>query len=361
MNFNKLALPVLIALVYAPVQVMAACPTPSAPAPFTSNLTVFAKTYITAGASSVLKGDVISGDVLTIGAGAKVTGSIVSVGASNVGAGATVGVDKNMVSGGVATVGAGGIIGGCLKSSGAATIGANAAVTGDLISGGIATTGDSATVGGNISTGGYASIGANSQVAGTVAGVGATVIGAGGTTGSLYTLAASPVTTSLKAGLVSVVSTTASLIDDKQNEYNDMGPGTDLGATMTTSMTLTGGGVFSAANYTTTAGMTLTLDDQGVRHDWVFNIADYLVTGASTNVVMANKNPGSTVTWNVTNGYVALGATNKFLGTILANQYISVGAGTTVKKMNTSCGIYSAASYVSTGAGAVVEGSCHSY
>ena len=104
--------------------------------------------------------------------------------------------------------------------------------------------------------------------------------------------------------------------------------------------------------------MTLTLDDQGIQHDWVFNISDYLVTGASTSVVMMNPHSGSTVTWNVGNGYVALGATNNFLGTILANQYISVGANTTVRHINTSCGMYSAASYVSTGAGAVVEGNC---
>jgi len=361
MNFNKLALPVLIALVYAPVQVMAACSTPSAtgtPGTFTSNLTVFAKTYVTAGASSVVKGDVISGDVLTIGASARVNGSITSVGASNVGAGAA-SMGGNMVSGGVATVGAGGAIGGCLTSSGAATIGANASVTGDLISGGIATTGDSAKVGGNISSGGYASIGANSQVTGTVAGVGATVIGAGGTTGSLFTLASSPITpTSFTASLVSAVSNNASQVANKQNYYSAMGMGTGLGTTMTTSMTLTGGGVFSAANFTTTAGMTLTLNDQGAPHDWVFNIADYLVTGASTNVVMMNPHPDSTVTWNVTNGYVALGASNNFLGTILANQYISVGASATVKAINRSCGIYSAASYVSTGASAVVEGGC---
>ena len=360
MKFNKLALPVLIALVYAPVQVMAACPTSSSSGPFTSNLTVFAKTYVTAGASSVVKGDVISGDVLTIGASAKVNGSITSVGASNAGATAT--VVKNMVSGGVATVGAGGTIAGCLTSSGAATIGANAAVTGDLTSGGIATTGDSATVSGNISTGGYASIGANSQVTGTVAGVGATVIGAGGTTGQLSALWSSPITpspTSYTASLVSAVSTIASQTTNMQNNCSAKEPGHSLGTTMTTNTTLTGGGVFSAANFTTTAGITLTLDDNGEQHDWTFNIADYLVTGASTTVVMANANSGSTVTWNVGNGYVALGATNNFLGAILANQYISIGANTTVKAINSSCGISSAASYVSTGAGAVVEGNCY--
>jgi len=62
----------------------------------------------------------------------------------------------------------------------------------------------------------------------------------------------------------------------------------------------------------------LNLDDQGVRHDWVFNITDYLVTGASSKVVMSNRNAGSTLTWNVGNGYASLGASGNFLGTILA-------------------------------------------
>ena len=360
MNFNKLALPVLIALVYAPTQVMADSATP---VPTINNLTIFAKTYITAGASSVVKGDLISGDVLTIGDSARVDGTIMSVGASNVGGG-TASVGVNMVSGGVATVGAGGIIGGNLTSSGAATIGANAIVRGNMTSGGIATTGDSAAVTGRINSGGYASIGANSQVTGSVYGVGATVIGAGGTTGPLGLLSSSPVTpspTSYTASLVSAVSSVASQVSNKQNYYSAKGAGQSLGTTMPTSMTLTatGGSVFSAANFTTTAGMTLTLDDQGVQHDWIFNIADYLVTGASTTVVIANSPGGSTVTWNVGNGYAALGATNNFLGAILANQYISVGANTTVRAINSSCGIYSAASYVSTGAGAVVEGNCN--
>ncbi len=357
MKLNKLALPVLIALVYAPVQVMAQS---STSVPTINNLTIFAKTYITAGANSVVHGDVVSGDVLTIGDSARVDGTIMSVGASNVGGG-TASVGANMVSGGVATVGAGGAIGGDLTSSGAATIGASASVVGSMTSGGIATTGASAKVAGNISSGGYASMGANSRVS-DVYGVGATVVGAGGTYRYLYTLTSSPITpspTSFTASLVSAVSTIASQTTNKQNNYSTMGPGRSLGTTMTTSMTLTGGGVFSAANFTTTAGITLTLDDQGVRNDWIFNIADYLVTGASTTVVLANSNSGSTVTWNVGNGYVALGATNNFLGAILANQYISVGANTTVKAINSSCGILSAASYVSTGAGAVVEGNCY--
>ena len=361
MKFNKLTLPALTALALASIQIAAVAqvtvPTLGADI---KGLTVYGKTYVTSGASSIIRGNVFSGDVLTTGDSAQVTGYIKSVGASNVGGGAAT-VGTYMESGGVTTVGAGGNIGTYIKSSGAATIGANAVVGTDMTSGGIATTGDSATVNGKILSGGYASIGANSHVVGTVSGVGATVIGAGGTTGGLFTLTSSPIIPSPVAytsSLVSIGSTDASQVTAAQNGFTALGMGTALSTTMPTSMTLTGGGVFSAANFSTTASMTLTLDDQNVRHDWVFNITDYLVTGASSKVVMSNANSGSTLTWNVGNGYASLGASSNFLGTILAKTYIAVGASAIVSGLNSSCGIYSATSYVSTGASADIGGGC---
>jgi len=354
MKFNKLALPVLVALVYAPIQAVAAPAAAPALGADIKNLTVFAKTYISAGANSNVLGDMVSGDVLTTGDSANVVGSITSVGASNVGGG-TAKVGKNMTSGDVATVGNGGNIAGNITSSGAATIGANAKLGGNMVAGGIASTGNASTVAGFIKSGGYVSVGANSVVTGDVAGVGATVIGGGGSVGSLSTLSSSPINpTSFTAGLFSIASTDAQQVNDAQIGFSAMGFGTGLSTTMTTNMTLTGGGVFSAANFSTTAGTTLTLDDQGNRHDWVFNITDYLVTGASSQVVMSNLHSGSTLTWNVAHGYAALGGAGTFLGTILANTYISVGASTSVAGMNGSCGIFSATSYVSTGAGSTV-------
>ena len=149
----------------------------------------------------------------------------------------------------------------------------------------------------------------------------------------------------------------ASQVTAAQNSFGALASGWALGTTMPTSMTLYGGGVFSAANFSTTASTTLVLDDQNVRHDWVFNITDYLVTGASSKVIMSNLNSGSTLTWNVANGYASLGASSNFLGTILAKTYIAVGASTVVASMNGSCGaVYSATSYVSTGDGSIVGG-----
>ena len=357
MKLNKLALPVLIALAYASIQVaaVAQAAVPALGADI-KNLTVYGKTYVSTGANSAVLGDVMSGDVLTTGANARVVGSITSVEASNVGGG-TATVGKFMSSGGVATVGAGGNISGNLTSSGAATIGANAKVGGNMMSGGIATTGDSATVAGFVKSGGYASIGANSVVAGNVASMTPTVIGAAGSVGSQSTLFSTPVTASFKSGLISMSNTDAQQVADAQTGFSALGFGRVLSTTMPTNMTLTGGGVFSAANFSTTAGTTLVLDDENNRHDWVFNITDYLVTGASSKVIMSNLNSGSTLTWNVANGYASLGASSNFLGTILAKTYIAVGASAVVASMNGSCGaIYSATSYVSTGDGSIVGG-----
>ena len=60
--------------------------------------------------------------------------------------------------------------------------------------------------------------------------------------------------------------------------------------------------------------------------------------------------------WNI-GGYASLGESSTFIGTILANTYISVGANTNVSGVGNSCGgLYSATSYVSTGDTAIVGG-----
>lgn len=136
-----------------------------------------------------------------------------------------------------------------------------------------------------------------------------------------------------------------------------MGQGIVLATTMTIDTTLYAG-VFSAANLSTTAGITLTLDWQNQANPyWVFNIDDYLVTGASMKMVLINADDSARVIWN-SGGYASLGASDAFIGTILAKDYVSVGAATTVAGLGSSCGgVFSTTSYVSTGAGARIGGS----
>lgn len=237
-------------------------------------------------------------------------------------------VTGDIVSGDVATMGAASRLSGNLLSLGASTIGANAVVSGNMLSGGAAT------------------VGANASVAGKVAALGAVTLSASSTTHGAGTLSAVPTN----------VRSDAQQIGAAQAALKNMGQGAALGTTMTLDTTLYPG-VFSAANLSTTAGITLTLDGQNrSNQSWVFNIDDYLVTGAAMKIVLINADASNSVIWN-SGGYTSLGASGEFIGTILAKDYVSVGAGTSVTGVGSACGgLFSATSYVSTGDGARIGG-----
>ncbi|MGK5011763.1 ice-binding family protein [Janthinobacterium sp. MDB2-8] len=257
---------------------------------------VFAQTYATTGANSSVTGDIVSGDVATMGAASLLSGNLLSLGA--------------------------------------ATIGANAVVRGNMLSGGAAT------------------VGANASVTGKVEALGAVTLSASSTTQGAGTLSALP----LLAAIPTNVQSNAQQVGAAQAALKNMGQGTALGTTMTLDTTLYPG-VFTAANLSTTAGITLTLDGQNRRNQsWVFNIDDYLVTGAATKIVLINADASNSVIWN-SGGYTSLGASGEFIGTVLAKDYVSVGAGTSVTGVGSACGgIFSATSYVSTGDGARIGG-----
>lgn len=355
----KSALSILIVLAYAPAQVWASPLVNPMLGSNLMNLTVFAHTYATTGANSTVWGSVSSGDVATTGANSTVSGDMTSVNASNVGGDLAKGakVGGNINSGGVTTTGNSAVVAGSITSSGAATIGANAKVGANLVAGGVTTTGDTATVAGYVQSGGATTIGAHSTVAGDVGHVGALTVSANGASiGSQSLLTGAPVDASWKAGLSATETKDAQLVADTQTYLTAFGLGAALSTTMTTSMTLTAG-VYSAANFSTTAGTTLTLDGKGLDNQtWIFNITDYLVTGASSTIKLINAGVGSSIFWN-TGGYTSLGASSLFQGNIFAKTYVSVGASTTVIGDGRSCGgVYSATSYISTGDGSVIGG-----
>lgn len=323
--------------------------------------TVFSTTYTTTGANSTVYGNVLAGGVSTIGASGLVSGDLVSGGAANLGGIGTSArnaeVTGSISSGGVLTTGDHAVVGGNITSSGASTVGANSQTGGNMISDGAATTGASSIVWGNIATGGAASIGATATVVGEVAAVGVITVDAGSTIGSQRTLSSSLIDpTAFTAAINSRVSDGAMHVTAAQTALTRMGTGTALAPTITTDRTLNSG-VYSAASLSTTAGTTLFLDGQHLDNQyWVFNITDILTTGASTSIVLINAGSNSGVIWN-TGGYASLGASSTFIGTILANTYISVGANTNVSGVENSCGgLYSATSYVSTGDTAIVGG-----
>jgi predicted acyltransferase (DUF342 family) len=372
-----------------------------------AKLTVFSNTYTTTGDSAIIHGSVLVGTVATTGANAAVNGDVTSVGAANIGGGtATVAkvagsgalVTGSVISNGVLTIGGatglgpiGPIISGSIISTGASTIGAFSEVGGNMLSGGVATTGANSLVKGDVLSTGAATTGANSKVDGNVISTGAATTGANSiVTGDLRSTAAvSQGASSTVGGTVlasTAVSTTPDLsavrttVTTEANQVNTAkgvltakGGGTNLDTNANFNVAATGidmfkdttllAGVYSSTGFlTTTASTTLTLDGQGLdNQEWVFNIGSYLTTGASTTIEVVNVGINASVYWN-TVGYAALGAGTatqqaNFVGTVLANTYVSVGANTTVNDIGTSCGaVYSETSFVSTGAGAVIGG-----
>ena len=410
MKTTKLALPLLVALAYAPTQALAA--------PLLSGdlnkVTVFARTYFEAGQNTQVFGSVLSGDVATTGAGSAIHGFFESTGAANIGAAivggpsTTISVSSYVKSGDLVTTGDGSIVTGNVMARGAANVGANAKVTGNVISGDVGTAGanasiggdfmsmgansigDSAKVGGNFASNGLASMGANSRVDGDVMAGGAASISASSSvgrkvwavnpSGTQETLSASPMsptmTSTVRSEVIDHVATDAEILRLAQawmtGLANSSGPamgfdtlGTNitshLAPTMTVDTTLYAG-VYSAASWSTTAGTTLTLDGQGLAdQSWMFNFTTILAFGGDTTIVLTNAGAGSRVVWNVNNGaiegYTSLGDGADVIGTIIANTYVMVGANATVLNVGTTCGaVYSQTSYVSTGANSIIGG-----
>jgi predicted acyltransferase (DUF342 family) len=372
----KLAVPLAVALALGSVEANAGIIGTEL-----AELTVFSNTYTSTGANSTVFGNILVGnsvtaDVTTTGANAEVTGNITGLGAVNIGGG-TAKVGGNVISGGVLTVGGatggsttGPNINGSVISTGASTTGAYATVGGDMLSGGVATTGAKSLVVGNVLSTGAASTGANSNVQGNLSSGGLASLGANSdVTGSVYgssifqpgsATIGSTSTTVTAPDLSAVrtdVSTEANQVTAAQTQLFNMGSGTNLAATMTVDTTLAAG-VYSAASFSTTAGTTLTLQGDGsANQSWVFNIADILAFGGTTNVVMNNVGSNASVYWNSYNGHITSGDGADVVGTLLAKNYVAVGANATVSDIGTSCGaVYSATSYVSSGDSSIIGG-----
>ena len=286
--------------------------------------TLFSQSYTTIGANSNVFGGVLAGTAATTGANAHVFGDLTSVDAITFGAGGD--LTGNILSGSASTIGAGSLIVGDIKSGAAGTIGANSKISGSVIAGDAVTMGIYSEVGTYLQAGGAANIGAGAKVVGNVAAVGAITVGAGGSVGSETTLGTSPVDPiALTASLEAMRTSFASQGFTAQTALSNMGAGTLLDSSITTDQILFSG-VYSAAGLTMAAGTTFYLDGQGLNDQfWVFNISEYLVTGASTRIVLLNAGLNNSVIWN-TGSYATLGANSTFMGTLLAQAYISVGA-----------------------------------
>jgi cytoskeletal protein CcmA (bactofilin family) len=325
-------------------------------------LSVFSKEYTTTGDSSSVNGSVMTGGVGTTGAGGAISGDFTAVGAMTIGGISAVTtnvatVGGSMTSGGALTTGDSSTVGGDITAGGAATVGANGAVSGNMASAGVVTTGAASQVGGNVEAGGAATVGVGASVAGTVYAVGAYTEDANSTPQTSAVITSNPVdAAALQAGLINTVDGNKDQILAAQLAFSRMLPDLVLSATMPADLTLVSG-VYSAPSFSTTDSKTLTLDGQNlIDQYWVFNIGDILKMGAGSKIVMINGANSDSVIWNA-GGYADFGDGSLFLGTLLAEDHVHVGANAKALGPSGSCGgLFSALSYVSTGAAAQIGG-----
>jgi carbonic anhydrase/acetyltransferase-like protein (isoleucine patch superfamily) len=288
---------------------------------------VIAKTYASTGANSTINGDFRSGDVMTLGDGATVTGNAQSI------------------------------------EAGSAT--ANTTVNGNLEVGGVGTMGDTSHVKGNFISGLDGTIGANGILDGNWEVGAGSVAAASASSNKVNSDAVDtnvPYLNSVKQAITSDMIAATNDLETAKTSLSAMGLGTALAPTMTVDTTFYAG-VYSAASWSTTAGTTLTLDGQNqVGAMWVFNIEDILAFGGVSTVELINVDDTAEVWWNVKNltagGYTSIGDGAHIVGTIIAEDYVMIGANAHVMNVsNTNCaGVYSTTSYVSIGANAVVGG-----
>lgn len=274
---------------------------------------------------------------------------------------------QTVYSGAAVTLGADSSVGGNLQAVAAATLGANAEIGINLVAGAAVMLGDAARVGGNVTARDTGTLGADATVGGSAkAGTSLTLganstVGGDATAGTSITMAAGASVggDTTPGSAATFTNDPKGVMDNQQAQLNraqvalsGMG-GSSLATTMTTDTVLTGG-IYHATALTTTAGITITLDDEDQGGAFVFNIDSYLVFGASTTIEVINSTPDTTVIWN-TGGYTTIGADSILIGTILAGSYVTTGAGTTLTGIDDACGgVFTTVAAVTLGADNII-------
>ncbi|MFT7682367.1 MAG: MSHA biogenesis protein MshQ [Moritella dasanensis] len=374
MKYTKQCLFILILCVVSRAQ--AALPPQLAP-PLDS-LTIYSSAAITMGASSIVGGNIQVEAAATIEASSIVGGHIVAGAAVTLGA--SVIVDGYIEARDAGIIGADAMVGGYLTTGDAATLGANTIdgnimIGGDLTAGAAILVGAKAVVDGNLRSGAEASAGLGAEavvrgnaIAGTAltldadaivngdaqAGIGAValgdsaVVGGNARAGTAVTLAAGARVggTITSESIEYFTNEPKEPIDDQSPQLvqvqaaltaMDAPAENQLSASMTVSTTLKKG-IYHATALTTTAGITLTFDGEGEDGHWLINSDTFIAFGASTNMILKDVTPNSTITWNTKKGYISTGASSNLIGTFFAYSYILTGASNTLKGIGDTCG-----------------------
>jgi hypothetical protein len=322
---------------------------------------IVAETYSSQGAFAVINGNIQSGTYTSLGAGNFLlpgtggsTGNPARYGPFGLGIYAGT-IRGDVYSGTSTSTGDGAVVHGDISSGG------DAANTAD----GFTMIGANGAVGGNIHSDTYTSTGANALIKGDITAL-SIALGASTTVDGTQTI----------AGLTAPdVASRASIIGDHQAYFKNNGGS----LSSITTYTAAGSGTFGASDTAFSAGVhdfadilsftadwDINLNGDGTDQDWIFNVGNYMSLGANVNVNLIGAGVGSRVIWNVLGdstggaglGYASLGAGVNFIGEILANSYIEVGADYAyVSGVNDTCGgLYSKTGYVSVGATSIVGG-----
>jgi hypothetical protein len=341
------------------------------------NLTIYSSAAITMGASSIVGGNIQVEAAATIGASSTVSGHLIAGAAVTLDATVTIGDFVEARDAG--TIGADSTVGGHFTTGDAATLGAttidgNIIVGGDLTAGAAILVGTKAVIGGNVRSGAATStdFGADAIIkgnatAGTALTLGADVViqghaqaGSGaialGVNSAVAGNARAGTSVTRAAGATVGGTITEGSIEQFTNApkepIDDQSPQVaaiqaDLAAMqapaenqLTTAMTVSTTlkkGVYHTTALTTTAGIIMTFDGEGVDGHWLINSDSFVAFGASTVIELLNVTPNSTITWNA-GGYISAGASVNLVGSFFAGSYILTGASTTLKGVSDSCG-----------------------
>ncbi|WP_435806864.1 beta strand repeat-containing protein, partial [Shewanella psychromarinicola] len=254
--------------------------------------------------------------------------------------------EVSIYSGSYLTTGAGAVLNGGIFSGTYTTIGALGTLEGNISSGGYTTAGAGAKVTGSVLSGEAVTAGADSTIDGAVAAVAAITEGAGATAGtSQHALDPSL--------MVSEQLDAKMRVADAQDTLKAM-EGTTLASSLGNTTLVAG--VYESGGLSTTAGTTLKLDGQGLANQtWIFNVVGTLALGADTKIEIINAGEGASVIWNAYSGFASIGANAEILGTVYAQDYISVGANTSITGPNgTNGGLFTQNNYMIFGAGVSV-------
>jgi len=200
------------------------------------------------------------------------------------------------------------------------------------------TTGASNRIVGSTYSGEATTVGASSAINGDIYSGAAITLGAGSTVSGSQYLSAAPQYSNATNLYTSAMSSMNTAITEINNRTATSISGTLDGVTLTP-------GAYSSI---TSLGLTgvLTLDAQGDSNAvFIIRSNSYLVTAASSAVVLANQAQAKNVFW-APQDYFTAGADSIFKGNVLAATYISIGARTAIEGR-----LFSRLSYVVFGSG----------